>query len=114
MTNFSHGRAAEEAAAMYLERQGFRVLDRNLRTRACEIDIVATKNKTVYCVEVKYRLNDSQGSGLEYVTAAKQKQMHFAAQMWVATHNWHGDVVLSALEVSGPTYEISEFIESIA
>jgi Holliday junction resolvase-like predicted endonuclease len=113
MTNFSHGRAAEQAAAEYLERNDFAVIDRNWQTRACEIDIVAKKGKCVYCVEVKYRQNDAQGSGLEYITAAKQKQMHFAAEMWATTHHWHGDISLAAIEVSGPGFEVSEFIDSI-
>jgi ribonuclease HII len=113
VTNFAHGRAAEQAAAEYLERSGFEIVDQNWRTRSCEIDIVAIKNNTAYCVEVKYRQSNQQGSGLEYITAAKQKQMHFAAEMWAAHHNWRGDITLSAIEVSGPAYEVTEFIVSI-
>ena len=113
MTNFAHGREAEQAAAEYLQRQGYEVVAQNWRTRACEIDIVAMKDKTAYCVEVKYRKNNAQGRGLEYITASKQKQMDFAARMWAATNNWQGDITLGAIEVSGPSYDITEFLESI-
>ncbi len=113
MTNFAHGRTAEAAAAEYLKQQGYTVLEQNWRTRQCEIDIVATKERVAYCVEVKYRQSNAQGSGLEYITVAKQKQMSFAARVWVAQSNWQGDTTLGAIEVSGLDYEVTEFIDSI-
>lgn len=113
MTTTSTGRQAENAAAEYLRRNGFEVVTQNWRTRWCEIDIVATKGTTAYCVEVKYRSHASQGTGLEYITTKKQSQMRFAAELWVAQHHWKGGIVLSAIEVSGPEYRIDEFIESI-
>lgn len=114
MTNFAHGRAAEEAAANYLLGRGYEIIDQNWRRRSCEIDIVARKNGVVYFVEVKYRINDKQGSGLEYITPAKLKQMTFAANMWVAENNWNGDYQLAAIEVSGSDYAISDFIDSLS
>lgn len=113
MTNFSHGRAAEEAASNYLEKLGYKVLTKNWKTRYCEIDIVAKNKKTVYFVEVKYRVSDSQGTGLEYITAKKLGQMKFAAQMWVAENHWADDYQLAAMEVSGPDYKVSNFIANV-
>lgn len=113
MTNYAHGHTAEEAAAQYLERHGYEILDRNWRTRACEIDIVAKKAKTISFVEVKYRQNAAQGDGLDYITIAKLKQMQFAAEMWMTRHDWKGDITLAAIEVSGTDYSVSEFIETI-
>lgn len=113
MTNFAHGRAAEAAAARHLEKLGYRVIAQNWRTRRCEIDIVATKNHTAHCVEVKYRLNSQQGNGLDYITAKKQQQMRFAAAVWAAQNHWQKDIVVSAIEVSGNNYEVTEFIECI-
>jgi uncharacterized protein (TIGR00252 family) len=113
VTNFSHGRAAEAAAAEYLKRLGYEILDQNWRTRRCEIDIVARHKNTVYFVEVKYRQQSSQGSGLDYITPSKLRQMSFAAKMWLAQHNHTGEIALSAIEVSGPEYEVTDFIEII-
>ncbi len=113
MTNFSHGRAAEEEATKYLEKLGYEILDTNWKTRLCEIDIVAKKKKTVYFVEVKYRATDAQGSGLEYITAQKLGQMKFAAQMWVAENNWAGDYQLVAIEASGTDYKITSFLTEL-
>ncbi len=113
MSTTSTGRAAEDAAAAYLKKQGYKILDQNWRTRWCEIDIVAKKDNVVSFVEVKYRKSDEFGGGIQYITPAKQKQMAFAAQFWVSKNNWDGDYSLAAAEVTGPEYQITEFIDSI-
>lgn len=110
MTNYTAGHAAEDVAIEYLQKLGYEVLEKNWRTRYCEIDIVTRRNKTVYFVEVKYRWTNNQGSGLEYVTPKKLQQMQFAAEMWVGEHRWRGDYCLAALEVSGLDYKITNFL----
>lgn len=110
----SAGKQAESAAADYLLGRGFAILERNYRKPDCEIDIVARKGPCVYFVEVKYRARPGQGSGLDYVTAKKRRQMAYAASVWVSEHAWDGEMALSALEVSGSGFIVGEFIESIS
>ena len=116
------GKRAEEAAAKYLELKGYKILDMNWRRPKCEIDIVASKaektglfsrEKTVYFIEVKYRRNTEHGSGLDYITAQKLRQMKFAADMWVADENWQGSYELGAVEVAGKDYQVQNFIPEI-
>ena len=113
MTTTSTGRQAEQAAADYLKERGYKILDQNWRTRWCEIDVVAEKDSCVYFVEVKYRKSNAWGSGLDYITPAKLKQMRFASELWVSSNNWKGDYSLSAVEVTGVNFEITEFINQI-
>lgn len=113
MTNLATGQRAEAVAAGYLVERGYKILQQNWRTRYCEIDIVASRAGTVHFVEVKYRSTDQQGSGLDYITAQKLRQMNFAAQLWMQNHQWQGGVVLSALAVSGPNFTVTEFIEAL-
>lgn len=47
------GARGEDAAAAYLESKGWKVLERNFRVRAGEIDIIARQGDTVAFVEVK-------------------------------------------------------------
>jgi putative endonuclease len=47
------GRAGEEAAAAYLEAEGWRIVRRNFRWRGGELDIVAARSGMVAFVEVK-------------------------------------------------------------
>ena len=106
------GRKAERAASAYLEMRGFEILERNFRRPQCEIDIIATKDKVVQFVEVKYRRNDDQGSGFDAITSAKLRQMARGAHIWVEETKWSGEYLLSAIEVSGPTFAIMGFIEN--
>lgn len=107
------GRQAETAAAAYLKSLGYTIRAQNWRTRWCEIDIVAQKDTTVVLVEVKYRATAAWGGGLEYITPRKQAQMAFAAQFWIATHKWSGDIYLGALEVTGPHFAVTAWLPSI-
>ncbi len=110
MTSVSTGRRAEAAAAVYLQADGLTILAQNWRTRWCEIDIVAQKAKTIYFIEVKYRKANWQGTGLEYITPRKLAQMRFAAEFWVQDHSWKGDYSMGAIEVSGLTFDVTNFL----
>ncbi|HTE58057.1 MAG TPA: YraN family protein [Verrucomicrobiae bacterium] len=109
-SNYAAGHNAEKRAAVYLESQGFAVLQLNWKTRYCEIDIVAKKDKVLYLVEVKYRRNTKHGGGLDYITPKKLHSMQFAAEMWVQNHDWPGDYQLAAVAIDANHIE---FIDSI-
>lgn len=99
MTNYATGHAAEKQAANYLKEHGFKIRQLNWKTKYCEIDIVAENKKVIYFVEVKFRKTDHQGSGLDYITPAKLRQMQFAAELWVSTNDWRGNYQLAALAI---------------
>ena len=113
MTTFDVGRKAERAAAGFLEARGYYILQRNWRTRHCEIDIVAQKAGTVYFCEVKYRASSRQGDGLAYITPQKLRRMAFAAQYWTTVHTWAGGYQLSAIAVGGPDFRVERWISDV-
>ena len=80
------GDAGEDLACDHLRRQGLKILARNYRCRAGEIDVVAEDRGTVVFVEVKERRGDSHGSAVEAVTAAKRRKVVRAARAYAATH----------------------------
>jgi uncharacterized protein (TIGR00252 family) len=104
------GRRAEAAAAEYLMRNRFTVLQRNWRTRWCEVDIVASRPGTVYFVEVKYRGRTDWGSGLDYITRHKVRQMYFAAHFWAAQHNTPADYCLLAIELTDDPPRVTRIV----
>jgi putative endonuclease len=55
------GLSGEDHAARHLERLGFRLLARNVRTRFGEIDIIAFNGQVLVFAEVKTRRHHSQG-----------------------------------------------------
>ena len=84
MTTRQIGDKGEQAAADWLTARGHEIVARNRRTRYCEIDIVSVKGEVLYFTEVKYRKNDDFGDGLAAITAKKQRQMRFAAELFLA------------------------------
>jgi len=69
------GREGEDLAERYLIKQGYRILDRNYRTRSGEIDLIALHQGNVVFVEVKTRTNDSYGAPELAVNPAKRRKM---------------------------------------
>jgi len=68
-------RRGEDAAAAYLERIGMQVIERNWRTQAGEIDIVALDGDEIVFVEVKTRRSERAGTADEAVSPAKQRRV---------------------------------------
>jgi len=90
MSTVEIGRAAERLAATWLEQHGFAILDRNWRTRWCELDIVAWRHSIIHIVEVKYRQRPDFGTGFEYITPDKAGRLRRAALMWLKAHGQVG------------------------
>lgn len=106
------GDKAEQAAEQYLRESGHEILDRNWRTKFCEIDIVSKKAGKVYFTEVKYRRSSKQGDGIDAITAKKLRRMSFAAELYAARYQLNDcDLCLAAAAVSGEPPRIEEFLE---
>ena len=106
------GDEAEQMTEDYLRREGHEILDRNWRTKFCEIDIISKKDKTIYFTEVKYRRSISQGGGMAAITPKKLRQMTFAAELYVTRYNiLDVDIRLAAADLSGQPPELREFLE---
>lgn len=80
------GRVGEQAAAEYLERTGMRILARNWRCSAGEIDIVAAERRVFVVCEVKTRSGTRYGTPLEAITRAKQRRLRHLAVCWLGAH----------------------------
>lgn len=111
-TTKSIGDLGENAAAAELVRQGHKILDRNWKTKMCEIDIVSRKNDTVYFVEVKHRKTSKHGDGLAAVTSKKVQKMTFAAKVYIKMHQLNDvDVRLVAIGTTGNDPLVDSFVE---
>jgi putative endonuclease len=75
----SLGQRGEDAAARYLKRQGFRIVERGHDSRLGEIDIIAVDGRTVVFVEVKTRATTDAGHPADAVDNLKQRRMTQAA-----------------------------------
>lgn len=83
------GQAGEDRAAEYLERKGYRVLERNYSTRNGEIDLIALHEGEVVFVEVKTRTNNAYGAPELAVNRRKQGRMVKAALVYIRYKKLH-------------------------
>jgi len=78
------GRVAEDAAVAWLERHGYRIVERNNRNAAGEIDVVAEDESTLCFIEVKARTETLFGPALAAVSRRKQLRVARAAALYLA------------------------------
>lgn len=70
------GNAAEDAAVLFLEKKGIRILERNFRSYHGEIDIIALEEQsTLLVIEVKMRSSRECGTPAEAVDFRKQRRI---------------------------------------
>jgi putative endonuclease len=81
------GKLGEDFVCRYLKKSGFKIWERNFRTRFGEIDIIASKKGITVFVEVKTRSTELFGSPAESVGREKQKAIILAAQEFILQKN---------------------------
>jgi Holliday junction resolvase-like predicted endonuclease len=105
------GDQAEARACDHLRAAGYQIVARNWKTKACEIDIVATRAGRLYFVEVKYRQTDEFGDGLAAVTRRKLAQMKRGGELYVQLQGLAGaDWRLATISVAGADFTVQELI----
>ena len=100
------GRAAEDAAATYLARAGFKILERNVRLGHGEIDLVCSDGDVVVFVEVKCRRASWGDPPAAAVSWHKQRRLTRLAQHYLKWRRLDGvrcrfDVVSVTLDAAG-------------
>jgi len=84
--NQKFGEKSESIASGYLEKKmGYKILEKNYRTKAGEIDIIAKDGNTIVFIEVKARRSLHYGSSRNAVTFDKQKKISMLALYYLKT-----------------------------
>jgi putative endonuclease len=81
------GKQGERVAELYLQKKGYKVVERNYRCSGGELDLIVLDRRVVVFVEVKTRTGDGFGTPLEAVEFRKQRRMIRAAQFFLAEKN---------------------------
>jgi len=80
------GRLGEDLAEAELRRSGLRIVARNWRCDAGEIDIVALDGRTLVICEVKTRSSVAYGEPIEALTPAKIERIYRLASIFRRHH----------------------------
>lgn len=95
MTNRELGFIGENTAAELLRVKGYRIIKRNYRCRAGEIDIIAERKGGLSFVEVKTRRSSSYGMPCESITREKQLHIKKAAVCYLKEMEERGYIPMS-------------------
>ncbi|KFF28311.1 YraN family protein [Chryseobacterium vrystaatense] len=98
-THNDFGKIAEDLAAEYLQKKGYKVLTRNFRFQKAEIDIIAEKENLIIIVEVKARSTDAFMLPQEAVTKTKIKSIVSAANHYLEEFNRNNEVRFDIISV---------------
>ena len=105
------GRLAEDLAARRLRERGFRILERNSRTRLGELDLVALDGDVLVFVEVKAgRLGSRAGPERPVLAVGPRKQLRLRllARQWLADRRGRlSGVRALRFDVVGVTFDVA-------
>ncbi len=95
------GTWAEEAACVYLQARGLVILQRNWKSGANEVDIIAQDGVLFVFVEVKQREMSYFGRPSEAVNAAKRQRLVSSAEQYLALFAPEANGRMDIVEVFG-------------
>jgi putative endonuclease len=82
------GNRGEAEAAKFLQGLGYQIVDRQLRSRYGEIDLIAIDGRAVVFIEVKTRSSTEAGHPTEAVTPLKQQKITRSALAFLKKQRW--------------------------
>ena len=88
INKFLLGRQGEDEAVRFLQKSGYRILERNLRMRFGEIDLVAEDGPTLCFIEIKTRSSTRFGFPEEAVNFRKRQRLLRLAQGYLQRRRW--------------------------
>ncbi|TXK78805.1 YraN family protein [Mesonia sp. K4-1] len=77
------GKKGEQLAVDFLQKKGYKILERNYRYQKAEIDIIARLNDTLCAVEVKTRSTPDFGNPQDFVKPKQIQQLVKAIDFYV-------------------------------
>lgn len=77
------GKKGEQLAVDFLQKKGYKILERNYRYQKAEIDIIARLNDTLCTVEVKTRSTPDFGNPQDFVKPKQIQQLVKAIDFYV-------------------------------
>jgi len=85
------GKSGEDLAEKYLNKIGYKIIEKNFKTKFGEIDIIAKDKKTIVFAEVKTRAGNAYGSPQSAVNFYKQKHLSLAAFTFIKKNSLKSD-----------------------
>ena len=92
----------EDQAALYLDKQGLKIVERGFRCRFGEIDIIAQNSEVLIFCEVKTRRRESFAEPQEAVSWSKQRRLIKTAGWYLNQRSWDGELRFDVIAILAP------------
>ncbi len=89
LSPYEKGKIGEKYAEKFVRKQGFKILERNMRNRFSEIDLIAENKDYIIFIEVKSRTSESYLNPSASVNLRKQNKIMAAASEYMKVNNIH-------------------------
>ena len=114
MKKLSIGQRGEIIAARYLEKLGFKIIEKNLKIGYLELDLIAQKSKSIYFFEVKTRQNKKVVQQDNILTKNQILNLKKAAKIYLATNtryyqNFYFNLILINLNLKNKNATIIHY-----
>ncbi|MBQ8000493.1 MAG: YraN family protein [Ruminococcus sp.] len=86
-THITKGQIGEDYIAKFLRRNKYKIIERNMRNKYSEIDIIAENKEYIIFVEVKTRTGESVPRPADAVNLRKQQMILRAAKYYLTYTN---------------------------
>ena len=104
ISKYEKGQKGQTEAENFLQKNNYKILEKNFRTRTGEIDLIAFDNKNGYIafIEVKYRTSTNYGLPSEAVGSKKQQKIIRTALYYISKNKLSDrDFRFDVIEVLG-------------
>ena len=91
------GKIGEGLAKNYLEKQGYKIIEQNYKTKYAEIDLIAQNKNELIFVEVRTKVGENFGSPEETINNKKKKKLLGNASTYAAIKKWEGIYKIDAI-----------------
>ena len=111
------GRLGEDLAVAHLRAAGYRIIERNVRTRLGEIDIVALDGSCIVFVEVR-TTRWARTTPEESIGRTKKRRLGALGEQYLQAHgqsaaDWRADVIAVELEPDGKQRRLEHYVSAI-
>ena len=100
------GAKGEKMALNHLQENGYVLIDKNVRHKHSEIDLIVMKKNLLVFVEVKTRLSTDFGYPEEFITLEQINSIYYGAMTYCGKMDWEGmirfDIIAVELENGKP------------
>ena len=94
------GKIGEDIAVIYLQQNGYQIIERNFECKQGEIDIISKDKKEIVFIEVKTRASALYGLPKDAVDKSKKKHIYRSAEYYIyAKHLENKPIRIDVIEV---------------